>query len=151
LTLFSTSAIRTTSFALMYGIKATLPIEFKVQTLRIAIDERLDDTDSLPEHLKQLEALSEVRRLSVQHVETIQRCRKIAFDKQNKVQVLQLGMWVMVQDARKLEFPGKFDTLWIGPYIIQSTFSNNSVQLKNFYGSEFPNQTNGSRCREYKV
>jgi len=61
-------------FALMYGIEAILPIEFEVQSLHIAIDEQLDDTKSLQKRLKQLDALSESRRLSVQHVETMQRC-----------------------------------------------------------------------------
>jgi hypothetical protein len=60
-------------------------------------------------------------------------------------------MWVMVQDARRLEFPGKFDALWTGPYIIKEVFPNNSIQLKNLDGLEFPIRTNGGRCKEYKV
>lgn len=60
-------------------------------------------------------------------------------------------MWLMVQDASKLEFPGKFDAMWTGPYIIQETFPNNSLQLRNFDGSEFPTRTNGGRCKEYWV
>lgn len=142
---------RTTPFALMYGIEAILPIEFEVQSLRIAIDERLDDSDSLRDRLERLKALSESRRMASQHVEVIQRRRKVAFDKRNKVRTLQPGMWVMVQDARKLEFPGKFDALWTGPYIIQTMFPNNSLQLKTLDGSEFPTRTNGSQCKEYKV
>jgi hypothetical protein len=51
-------------------------------------------------------------------------------------------MWVMVQDARRLEFPGKFDALWIGPYIIKEVFSNNLVQLKNLDGLKFSTRTN---------
>jgi hypothetical protein len=57
----------------------------------------------------------------------------------------------MVQDARRLEFPGKFDALWTGPYIIKEVFPNNSIQLKNLDGLEFPTRINGSRCKEYKV
>jgi len=135
----------------MYGLEAILPIEFEVQSLRIAIDARLDDTGSLQDRLDRLEALSEYRRLASQHVETIQRRWKVAFDKRNKVRSLQSGMWVMVQDARRLKFPRKFDALWTGPYIIKDIFPNNSLQLKNLDGSEFPTRTNGSRCKEYRI
>ena len=57
----------------------------------------------------------------------------------------------MVQDARKLKFPRKFDALWTGPYILDQVFLNNSVQLKTLDNSLFPTRTNGSGCKEYKV
>jgi hypothetical protein len=126
-------------------------MEFEVPSLRIAIDERLDDSQSLKDRLERLEGLSEVRRLAAQHVETAQRQRKVYFDKKVKKRSLSAGMWVMVQDARRLEFPGKFDALWIGPYIIKEVFPNNSVRLKNLDGLEFLTRTNGGRCKEYKV
>ncbi len=84
-------------------------------------------------------------------MEAAQRQRKVYFDKKVKKRTLSAGMWVMVQDARRLEFPGKFDALWTSPYIIKEVFPNNSVQLKNLDGWEFPTRTNGGRCKEYKV
>jgi hypothetical protein len=60
-------------------------------------------------------------------------------------------MWVILQDARKLQFPAKFDALWTGPYIIKEIFPNNSMQLKTLDNVDFPTRTNGSRCKEYKV
>ena len=75
----------------------------------------------------------------------------MAFDKSNKVRVFKPGMWVMVQDARRLEFPAKFDALWTGPYIIKEIFLNNSIQLKTIDGLDFPTRTNGSRCKEYRI
>jgi hypothetical protein len=142
---------RATPFSLMYGIEAILPIEFEVQTLRIAMEHRLDDSQSLKDRLARLEALNEGRQLAAQHVETIQRRRKVTFDKRQRKRTLLPGMWVMVQDARKLEFPAKFDALWTGPYVIKEVFPNNSIQLKTIDGLDFPTRTNGSRCKEYKV
>jgi hypothetical protein len=75
----------------------------------------------------------------------------VYFDKKVKKRTLSAGMWVMVQDAKRLEFPSKFDTLWTGPYIIKEVFPNNLVQLKNLDGLKFPTRTNGGRCKEYKV
>jgi hypothetical protein len=57
----------------------------------------------------------------------LERRRKVAFDKRQKIRNLLPDMWVMLQDARKLEFPAKFDALWTGPYIIKEVFPNNSV------------------------
>jgi hypothetical protein len=56
--------IRATPFSLMYGIEAILPIEFEVQTLRIAMEHRLDDSQSLKDWLAKLEALNEGRQLA---------------------------------------------------------------------------------------
>ncbi len=58
---------------------------------------------------------------------------------------------MMLQDARKLEFPGKFNALWLGPFAIKEVFPNNSVQLQNLDGLDFPTRTNGGHCKEYKV
>ena len=93
---------RMTPFALMYGLEAVLPIEFEIRPLRLAISERLDTSDFLKARLTGLEALNESRQLASQHVEVTQRRRKVAFDKSNKERTLKPGMWVMVQDARRL-------------------------------------------------
>lgn len=65
-----------TPFSLVYGIEATLPIEFEVESLRVAIDARLTDNQSLKNRLASLEALDENRMMSAQHVESIQKRRK---------------------------------------------------------------------------
>ncbi|OAE34845.1 hypothetical protein AXG93_2528s2130 [Marchantia polymorpha subsp. ruderalis] len=51
--------------------------------------------------------------MSAQHIEAIQRRRKITFDKKHKKRTLRLGIMVMLQDARKLDFPGKFHEMWV--------------------------------------
>ncbi len=142
---------RVTPFFLVYGIEAILSIEFEIPSLRIAIDERLDESQSLKDRLERLEGLNEARRLSAQHIETTQWRRKVEFDKKHKSRTFVPGMLMMLQDVRKLEFPGKFDALWLGPFIIKEVFPNNSVQLQNLDGLDFPTRTNGGRCKEYRV
>jgi len=142
---------RTTPFSLVFGVEAILPMEFEVPSLRIAKDERLDDSQSMKDRLERLEGLSEARRLVAQHVEITQRQRKVYLNKKVKKRTLNASMWVIVQDAKRLEFLGKFDALWIGLYIIKEVFPNNSDQLKNLDGLEFLIHTNGGQCKEYKV
>ena len=89
--------------------------------------------------------------MAAQNIEAIQRRRKITFDKRNKKRALEPGMLVMIQDARKLEFPGKFDALWMGPYVVKEVFPNNSLQLETLNGESFPWRTSGSRCKQFRV
>ena len=58
---------------------------------------------------------------------------------------------ILIQDARKLEFPGKFDGMWLGPYFVRETFPNNPLQLETLNGESFPTRTCGSRCKECKA
>ena len=83
---------RMTPFALMYSLEAVLSIEFEIRSLRLAISERLDTSESLKAQLIGMEALNESRQLASQHVEVTQRHCKVAFDKNNKVRMLKLGM-----------------------------------------------------------
>ena len=106
---------RATPFSLVFGIEVTLPIEFKVEALRVAVSSRLPVKQSLRNRLTELEELDEKRRVAAQHIEAIQRRRKIIFDKRNKRRALEPCMMVMILDARKMDFPGKFDVLWLGP------------------------------------
>ena len=140
-----------TPFSLVFGIEATIPIEFEVGTLRVAVSSRVTDKQSLRNRLTDLEELDERRRVAAQNIEAIQRRRKITFDKRHKKRALQPGMMVLMQDARKLDFPGKFDALWLGPYIVKEVFPNNSVQLETLNGESFPLRTSGSRCKQFRV
>lgn len=84
-----------TPFALMHGIEAILPIQFKVMLLCIAINEQLDTSQSLNDPLARLEAHSEARQVAFQHVEVIQRHCKVNFNKSNKAHAFShaCGSW----------------------------------------------------------
>ena len=72
-----------THFSLVFGIEATLPIEFEVASLRVAVNSRLTDSQSLRIRVTNLEELDERRRMAAQHIKAIQRQRKIIFDKRH--------------------------------------------------------------------
>ena len=142
---------RATPFSLVFGIEATLPIKFKVEALRVAISSRLPVKQLLRNWLTELEELDERHRVVAQNIEAIQRRRKKTFDKRNKKRAFEPGMLVMIQDARKLDFPGKFDVLWMGPYVVQAVFPNNSLQLGTLNGKSFPWRTSGSWCKQFRA
>lgn len=115
-----------------------MPIEFKIASLRVPINLRLTNSQTLKIRLASLKALAESRRMSTQHIVAIQRWRKIIFDKWHKKLNLRPGVLVLLQDARKLDFHGKVDVVRLRPYFISKVFSNNSVKLETWNGECFP-------------
>ncbi len=138
---------RATPIALIFGIEATLPIEFEVEALRVAVSSRVPVKQSLRNRLTDLEELDERRRVAAQHIEAFQRRRKKIFDKRNKKRALEPSMLVMIQNAQKMDILGKFDALWLGPYVVQTVFPNNSLQLEPLNGESFPWRTSRSRYK----
>jgi hypothetical protein len=80
-----------------------------VESLRVAVDSRLTNNQSLKDRLVSLEALDESRRINAQHIEAIQWRRNIIFYKKYKKRTLRAVMLVLLHDAQKLDFLGKFD------------------------------------------
>ena len=142
---------RATPFSLVFGIEATLPIEFEVEALRVAVSFHLPIKQSLRNRLTDLGELDERRRVAAQHIEAIQRRRKIIFDKRNKKKALEPGMMVMLQDARKMDFLGQFDALWLGPYVVKAVFPNNLLHVETLNGKSFPWRTSRSWCKQFRV
>ena len=122
-----------------------------MESLRVAASSRLLVNQSLRNRLTDLEEFDERRRVAAQQFQAIQRQRKIIFDKWNKKNALKPCMMVMMQDARKLDFSGKFNALWLGPYIVNAVFPNSSLQLEILNGESFPWRTSGSRCKQFRV
>ena len=70
--------IKQTPIHLFYGLELEIPSLCMMIKARVPISKYIQDCTFM------LEGLNEFRRLSVQHVETMQRRRKVAFVKQHK-------------------------------------------------------------------
>ena len=80
----------------MYGLEATLPIKYEVESLRVAISSCLTESQSLKNKLTDLEEFDERRMMMAQLIETIQGRRNIIFDKRHKKIALRPGIMVMI-------------------------------------------------------
>jgi hypothetical protein len=98
-----------------------------------------------------LEELDERKRMGAQHIEATQRRRNITFDKRYKKRALSPSMMILIEDARTLKFPGKFDAVWLEPYLIQESFPNNSLQLETLNGENFLTPMSDSQYKEYRA
>ena len=60
-----------TSFELLYGKVAMLPIEFEHKNLRIVLELNIDLPTAQREHLLHLNSLDEMHKSSLEHIEII--------------------------------------------------------------------------------
>ena len=136
-----------TPFQLVYGQEAILPIELEVPNLRIAIEYRLGDINSLQFRLSQLEKLDETRAQALLTMEAIQKRRKSHYDSKLKLKVFKSNDLVLLYDSRFQHFPGKLQVWWHGPYRILECYPNGSVQLEDFSGIQFLTCINGNQLK----
>ena len=134
----------------MYGTEAILPIELEIPSLWIAIRDRLGDTESLEHRLRELEKLDEVRANAFLVMEAIQKRRKSYYDSKLKKKSFRVNDHVLLYDSRYLDFPGKFQLRWQGPYKVMEVFPNGSIQLQDFEGKQLATRINGNRLKLYQ-
>ena len=120
-----------------------------MESLRIAIDERLGEMESHQSRLQDLEKLDETRREALLRTEAIQKRRKSYYDSKLKPKTFEVKDWVLLYDSRYMKFPGKFQFRWLGPYKVTEVFPNGSVQLTDVRGNLFVTRINGNRLKKY--
>ena len=138
-----------TPFQLVYGQEAILPIELEVPSLRIAVEYRLGDTESLQFRLSQLEKLDEIRAQALLTMETTQKRRKSYYDSKLKLRTFKPHDLVLLYDSRFQHVPGKLQVQWHGPYRVLECFPNGLVQLADFTSTQFLTRINGNRLKLY--
>ena len=79
---------------------------------------------------------------------------KFMFDKSKKVDNFQVGDWVLKWDTVRQDKGkhGKFDSLWIGLFVIAQIQKNNTLKLQNLEGEEvFDGPVNGRFLKLYFI
>jgi hypothetical protein len=118
-----------TPFHLIHGFEATLPIECKIPTLRIAI-EILFDTAPMEQYLLNLESLNEYRQSSLQNNEAAKKWSKATFECHVNLRLFNEGDLILSYDiAHDTLDHGKFESLWHVPYIIQHCLTKGAYIL----------------------
>ena len=79
---------------------------------------------------------------------------KTIFDKREKVDKFQVGDWVLKWDSvgQDKGKHGKFDSLWIGSFVIAQVHKTNTFKLQNMEGEEvFDGLVNGWFLKLYFI
>ncbi|XP_057816415.1 uncharacterized protein LOC131029788 [Cryptomeria japonica] len=133
----------------MYGQEVVVPVEFMVPSLRIAIDNRLGDMESLRERLYALNKQDERRTMAQWATETAQQRRKAWHDKHLRRIQFTPGQLVLKFNGRNEIKPSKFRVKWLGPFKIREVGANEAIKLWTIDGMEVPDAVNGSKLKIY--
>ena len=127
-----------TPFHLVFGEEAVLPIECEIPSLHLAV-EILPDTQPLEQWLIMLERASEDRHVALQTIEVDKKCTKAQYDRKFHPRTFHEGdLLLLYHQAHDVLSHGKFDSLWLGPYIINKDLGKGAYLLEEFEGHPLP-------------
>jgi len=136
-------------YYLVFGKEPIFPIEFEIQTLRIALEIGLDLNEAQVNRLHQINELDEIRLSALQHTTLIQQQREKWHDSLIKKNIFHEGDWALLYDSRFQDFPGKLQTIWLGPYEINEVHDNGTLTLATIDGSGYSFKVNGHQVCLY--
>ena len=98
-----------TPYSLVYGMEVVLPIEIEMGSLRIALEQQIQELDQVKARLDQLNLLDKRRLRTTDHVRAYQRKMTRAFKNWVKPRPLQIGDLVLKVIRGLIKDPrGKF-------------------------------------------
>lgn len=133
----------------MFEQEAVVPAEFMVPSLRIAIDNRLDNMESLRERMYRLSKLNDRRLMAQWATKVAQTRRKAWHDKHLKQTRFQLRQLVLKYNGRNKIKPGKIKVKWLRPYKVREVGDNGAIKLWTLDGQVIANSVNGSKLKTY--
>jgi len=143
------TTIRFTPFRLVFGELAALPIECEIPSLHLIV-ELLPDTQPLEQTLIMLEHASEDRFVALQTIEAAKKCTKAQYDQKVHPHTFQKVDLVLIYDqVHDVLGHGKFESLWLGPYIIHKDLGKGAYVLEDFEGHLLPNPCNALYLKKF--
>ena len=70
-------------------------------------------------------------------------------DRHIELHTFKVNDLVLLYDSKFTKFLGKFQMLWLGPYIIKEITDGGAVQLEKLNGEPFPGRVNGRILKLY--
>lgn len=131
-------------FELVYGLDVTLPVHLRLPAYQL-LQGFTSDKDVVQYRIDQIVELDETRRGAFEHCCKNQSRVKRNFDKSSRNRMFSNNDMVLLWDRRN-EKPGnhgKFDSLWLGPYIIREAAGQNSYHLSTLDGEPLELPVNG--------
>ncbi|XP_059067612.1 uncharacterized protein LOC131858397 [Cryptomeria japonica] len=120
-----------------------------VSSLRIAIDNKLGDMESLRNQLYTLNKLDEQRMMAQWATETTQQRWKMWHNKHLQRMQFTPGQLVLKFNGCNEIKPGKFKVKWLGPFKVCEVGANGAIKLWTLDDKEIPDAVNGSKLKVY--
>eukprot|EP00253_Pinus_taeda_P005405 PITA_05405 len=134
---------------LVYDLEAILPIQCRISSLKLEID-LLPETSEEEVRFLELIHLGETHSDSTLANESHKKRVKAQFGKNVKPCVFSEGDLVLLydQDSDKLG-AGKFEPLWMGPYIVKRVLAKEAYELIDYDGIPLSQPRNGLYLKRY--
>ena len=141
-----------TPYSLTYGMEAVLPIELEIPSLRVILENEVNEIDWVQNRYNELALLDERRLKAMEHIRAYQKRMARAFDKRVKPRDIKVGDLVLkVKPPNQFSPLGKWAPMWIGPYVVKKIFSGGAMELTDLDGNPFVHPVNGDKLRRYYV
>jgi hypothetical protein len=141
-----------TTFVLVYGQEAILPMEVNLDTLRIDRQDELSTVDYQNLMLDRLDEVSDERVNALGDIERHKLRVARAYNKRVKEKSFQVRdlIWKMIlpigSRSNKL---GKWSPNCEGPYRIEEVILGNSYMVQSIQGTSLPRTLNGKYLKKY--
>ena len=112
-------------FQFVYGVEVVFPTSLVFHVMKL-LQEHGDETTHMKRRINKIIELNEMRDKSYDKVKTHQKKMKNTFDRKVKEEQFHIDDLVLKWDAHREYKHGKFDHMWVGPYIIASYRGDNS-------------------------
>jgi hypothetical protein len=143
---------QTTTYSLVYGSEAVLPLEVQLSSLRVAVHEKITNDEQIQLRFQELDALEEGRLQAVQNLELYRQNMVRAYDKLVKQRVFRKGELVLVLRRPIIvthKTKGKFELKWEGPFIVEQVYDGGAYQLMDHQGLRPMPPVNGRYLKKY--
>ncbi|KAK5817556.1 hypothetical protein PVK06_022480 [Gossypium arboreum] len=139
-----------TPFSLVYGMKAVLPIEVEIPSLRVLLEVKLDETEWIQSRYDQLNLIEEKRLRAIHHGQMYQKRIMRAYNKKVRLREFHEGDLVLkkILPIQK-DFRGKWMPNWEGPYVVKKAFSGGALILAEMDGKTLSNPMNSDSVKKY--
>jgi hypothetical protein len=139
---------RNSPFELVYGLEARFSVHLRLPTYG-SVEDLSTEQDVVQNRVNQVIELDEIRRRAYDQNCKNQSKVKKYFDKSSRQRDFIVGHTIFLWDKGR-EKPGKhdkFDSLWLGPYVIQEIAGPNSFHLIHLDGEPINILRNGQQLK----
>ncbi|PKI60932.1 hypothetical protein CRG98_018678 [Punica granatum] len=144
------TSIGATPYSLVYGMKAVLPIEVEIPSMRILAKSKLEEAEWAQQRYEHLNLIDEKRLTALWHGQFYQQRMARAFNARVRHCEFcpgDLVLWKVTHIAP--DSRGKFAYKYDGPFVVREVFSEGAIILSDMDGTENALLVNADALKKY--
>ncbi|XP_015075557.1 uncharacterized protein K02A2.6-like [Solanum pennellii] len=127
----------------VYGMKAFIPAEVKIPSLRIIQEAELSNVEWVSRRIDQLTVIDEKIIVSVCHSQLYRQKMIRAFHERVRARIFEIGQLILKRIfLHQDEYKGKLKTNWQGPYMVRKVLFGGALILSDVDDIAWPKPIN---------